>query len=146
MTRPRTNRERKRRAFLNALASGRSVTEAACHAGINWSTLYAWRQNSSSFANAWVNASLCAESALYERLELALIQRAVEGVEEPVFHKGSQVGTRKRYSDTLLLAGMRQIGGAPSTEPFVIPPRDEQADSKAPAPAASKLARAARHE
>lgn len=128
MARPRTDRERKRRTFINALASGRSVKEAADHAGIAWSTLYSWRQNSRSFATAWDCACECAEGALYERLEAALIQRAVEGVEEPLFHKGLHIGYRKRYSDTLLLAGLRQLGGyGASTKPYILPPRDEEA-------------------
>lgn len=111
MSRPRTDRERRRRAFVNCLASGRSVTEAAEHAGIAWSTLYSWRHTSQSFAAAWDRASECAEGAMYERLEAAMIQRAIEGADEPVFHNGIQIGTRRRYSDTLLLAGMRQLGG-----------------------------------
>ncbi len=128
MSRPRTERERRRRAFLNALAAGRSVTEAADHAGIAWSTLYSWRQSSAAFAAGWDRASECAEGALYERLEAALIQRAVEGVDEPVFHNGTQIGYRKRYSDALLLAGLRQLAGAygsSSSKPFVLPPPAE---------------------
>lgn len=127
MARQRTDRDRKRRTFLNAVAAGRSVGEAADQAGIPWSTLYSWRRSSRSFAFAWNNASEHSEAALYERLEAALIQRAVEGVDEPVFHNGGQIGTRKRYSDQLLLAGLRQIGGyGVSSKPYIIPPPSYQ--------------------
>jgi hypothetical protein len=34
-------------------------------------------------------------------------ERAVDGVEEPVFWKGEQVGTRRRYNDRLLMFLLR---------------------------------------
>ena len=34
-------------------------------------------------------------------------ERAIEGVEEPVFWRGEQVGTRRRYNDRLLMALLR---------------------------------------
>jgi len=137
----RSDRERRRRAFLYALAAGRSVGESAEHAGIAWATLYDWRQNSASFAAAWDRAAMRARDALADRMQTALIQRGVEGVDEPVFHAGRLVGTRKRYSDALLLAGMREMTApvpdvsrrpaAPPMRPRVIveplgPPTDEE--------------------
>lgn len=113
----RTDRERSRRTFLHALATGRSVSEAAGQAGISRATLYAWRQDSAAFSAAWDRAALRAQNALFDRMQSALIQRGIEGVDEPVFHAGRLVGTRKRYSDTLLLAGMRQVMALSPVEP-----------------------------
>ncbi len=108
---PRANpeRDRRRRAFLRALAAGQSVVAAADTAGIGWSTLYAWRRDAPKFRAAWDRAAELARGALADRFQAALIQRAVDGVDEPVFHAGRIVGTRKQYSDTLLLAGLREM-------------------------------------
>lgn len=119
----RSDRERQRRSFLHALAAGRSVSEAAGHAGIPWSTLYDWRHDSTTFAAAWDRAAARAQTALVDRMRSALIQRAVDGVDEPVFHAGRLVGTRKRYSDALLLAGLREMKPAAPRAVASSPPR-----------------------
>ena len=38
-----------------------------------------------------------------DTLEAEARRRAIEGVEEPVFHKGQRVGTVRKYSDLLLI-------------------------------------------
>ena len=38
-----------------------------------------------------------------EALEDEATRRAAEGVDEPVFHQGAQVGTIRKYSDTLAI-------------------------------------------
>ena len=119
----RTDIERRRRAFLHALGSGRSVVEAADHAGIGWSTLYAWRHNAPAFRAAWDRAAARARDALADRMRAALIERAVVGVDEPVFHNGERVGTRKRYSDLLLLAGLRETMAPAAAAADTTPPR-----------------------
>ena len=43
----------------------------------------------------------------WDRMEAELYRRAVEGVDEPVFFGGDCIGTIKRYSDQLLLAGVK---------------------------------------
>lgn len=113
----RTAATRRRRAFLHAVAAGRSVTEAADHAGIPWSTLYAWRDKSAAFETAWQRARERARTAKADRLEAALIQRAIEGLDEPVFHGGERIGSRRRYSDALLLAGLRMLASQPPSAP-----------------------------
>ena len=122
----RSETERRRRAFLHALAAGRSITEAAEHAGIPWSTLYVWRDKSAAFHAAWKRAAERARSALTDRLQAALIQRAVEGVDEPVYHDGHCVGFRKRYSDALLLAGLRELTPEPMPVPHRAAPREAE--------------------
>ena len=117
MARPRTDVGRRRRAFLHALGSGRTVIEAADQAGIAWRTLYSWRQKAAGFRAAWDRAAQFARDAIHDRMQAALIQRAVEGVDEPVFHGGERIGTRKRYSDALLLAGLRDLASEPPPLP-----------------------------
>jgi len=126
----RTDRERRRRAFLHAVAAGRSVTEAADHAGIAWRTLYTWRDKSAAFDAAWKRAAERAKSALTDRLQAALIQRAVEGVDEPVYHDGHCIGFRKRYSDALLLAGLRELTPEPPPLPYTLRAPDADAPDK----------------
>lgn len=106
--RPNPERDRRRRDFLRALAAGRSVAAAAEGASIAWSTLYAWRRDVPRFRAAWDRAAEFGAEALGDRVQSALIERAIDGVDEPVFHAGKFVGTRKRYSDALLLAMMRE--------------------------------------
>lgn len=114
----RTDTERRRRrAFLHALGAGRTIREAADHAGVAWSTLYSWRDKSAAFDAAWTRAAERAQGALADRLRAALIERAVEGVDEPVFHAGERIGTRKRYSDALLIAGLSKLAPEPPPTP-----------------------------
>ena len=40
---------------------------------------------------------------VYDELQGEAVRRAKEGWLEPVFHQGIQVGTRRRYSDRLLM-------------------------------------------
>jgi hypothetical protein len=121
MAHSRTAAERRRRAFLQAVAAGRTVTEAADHAGIPWSTLYTWRDQSAAFHAAWQRARERARTAKADRLEAALFQRAIDGIDEPVFHGGERIGSRRRYSDALLLAGLRALASekpaAPTPQP-----------------------------
>ncbi len=48
-----------------------------------------------------------AKRTFVEQLETEATRRAVEGVEEPIYHAGKMVGTRKRYSDVLLIFMMK---------------------------------------
>lgn len=108
----RRRRRDKRRlfmqAFLDALRATPIVTsavEAAMKAsrytatiGGMRKTVYRWRDRDPAFQRKW-DASL---EQGWDRAEGAAFQRGVEGVEEPVFGKGGQVGTKRVYSDKLL--------------------------------------------
>lgn len=92
-------------AFLTALALHGNKTLAAEHAGVNRTAIYEARASDPEFAAAW-------EAAMDEaadRLEAEAWRRARVGVDEPVFGSGGkgvgtvQVGTVRRYSDTLLM-------------------------------------------
>lgn len=91
----------RQRAFIEALAETGSVT-AACQR-INMSTVGAYhlkrQRGADSFAHAW-DAALAHG---VQRLTDIAMDRAIEGVPVPVFHKGEQVGERRRYNDRLMM-------------------------------------------
>lgn len=87
-----------RPAFLTAFAKHGLVIDAAKEAGIGRTTVYEERQRNEDFALRWAEI----EEWTTEEMEQEARRRAVLGVEEPVFHKGEQCGTIRRYSDTLL--------------------------------------------
>jgi len=99
----------RRAAFLRALAEGDTVPAACDRSRLKWSTLYAWRSREPVFREAWDAAARLGADALAARFEGALVERAVEGWDEPVFHAGEEVGTRRRYSDPLLMFGIREL-------------------------------------
>ena len=86
-----------------------TVAVAAERSRLKWSTLYAWRSQEPQFREAWDTAARRGADALAARFEHALVERAVEGWDEPVFHAGEVVGARKRYSDPLLMFGIRDL-------------------------------------
>jgi hypothetical protein len=114
---PEAPRDRRRQTFLRLLAAGEPVITAADAANIPRSTLYLWRRDAPRFREAWDSAAELGMGALADRFQSALVQRAVDGVDEPVFHAGKLAGYRKRYSDALLLAGLREIMGLLPLEP-----------------------------
>lgn len=90
--------ERKRQKFLETLRQTGQVREAVKAAKACDSTFYMIRQREPDFAAAW-------EEALQiglDRLQDEAIRRAIDGSEEPVFYKGQQVATVRKYSDRLL--------------------------------------------
>lgn len=96
----------KRKAFIDELRQRGSVYHAALAAGIGRRTAYRWRDEEEAFARDWDDAL---EDA-YDVLEASAYERAVEGVDEPVFHEGEICGYVRKYSDRLvpvLLNGRR---------------------------------------
>lgn len=100
--------EARQRAFLAELERTGRVVDAAHAAGLTTSTVYRLRDRSDAFAAAWDHA----RAHCYERVEEAAFERAVEGVEVPVYYRDQVVGTRRKYSDTLALAIMRRTKNA----------------------------------
>jgi len=88
----------KQRAFLQALGETSCVRDACRAAGRSSALAYRLRARSAAFAAAWDTAQEMAATVL----EQVAFQRAVIGVEEPVWYYGKQVGTRTRYSDAML--------------------------------------------
>jgi hypothetical protein len=86
------------RRFLQALGDTGCVRDACRAVGRSNTSAYRLRARSPEFAAAWDRALNMAATVL----EQTAFARAVTGVEEPVWHCGKQVGTRRRYSDSLL--------------------------------------------
>lgn len=88
----------RQRAFLRVLTETGKYQDAAKAVGLSEVAARNMRRRFPAFAEACDRA--IARSA--GTLEQAAFERAVEGVEEPVWHAGKLVGTRRRYSDALL--------------------------------------------
>lgn len=90
-------------AFLDALAATGSVSAAAQATGLSRTAVYNLRNREdeagAAFRAAWDTRLKQAVAVLAE----TAFDRAINGVEEPVFHKGEQVGTRVRHNDRLLM-------------------------------------------
>ena len=91
-----TKRARKR--FLEEFRKTANATAAAAFAGIPRSTAYDQRHRDPIFAAEWTEA----EEEAADTLEAEAQRRAVEGVLEPVFYLGQEVGHIRKYSDRLL--------------------------------------------
>jgi hypothetical protein len=86
-------------AFLKSFESIGTVAGAAKAAGIGRRTHYFWMEQDAEYAKAFEDAT---EVSL-DLLEAAARQRALLGVQEPVFYKGRIVGHVRKHSDTLLM-------------------------------------------
>lgn len=100
-------------AFLIALSRTGCVRDACRSVGISSTSAYRLRRECPDFAAGWDRALKRAMPTL----EGAAFTRAVEGWEEPVYQGGRMIGTRRRYSDSLLRLllqrGMVDDGAAP---------------------------------
>lgn len=85
-------------AFLDAIASGTTVLDAARVAGVAPSVVGRARKIDPVFAAAWRECAIIAT----EMLEAEACRRAYHGVDRPVFYKGEECGTVREYSDALL--------------------------------------------
>ena len=95
----------RQRDFIAALAETGSVDAAARAVDMAPRGAYALRREpgAESFREAWRAALDCG----VERIEDIAMERAINGVEEPVYSYGKQVGTRRRYNDRLLMFMLR---------------------------------------
>lgn len=85
--------------FLKALSETGNVAAAARMAELSRNSAYRLRSSDPDFAAGWEDAL---ETAT-DLLAAEAWRRALEGVEEPRFHKGEQQGTVTKYSDGLLM-------------------------------------------
>lgn len=86
-------------AFLEAFKATGIVTVAASRAGVTRVTVWRARKTDPEFAAAYGEAF---EDAA-DMLEAEARRRAVHGWDEPVFWKGEQVGSVRKYDSTLLI-------------------------------------------
>jgi len=95
----------RQRRFIEALADTGSV-EAACRA-VNMSTVGAYhlrrQKGAESFRKAWAAALELG----VQRIEDVAMDRALNGVEVPVYSYGKLVGSRTAYNDRLLMFMLR---------------------------------------
>jgi hypothetical protein len=66
---------------------------------------YVQRRRDEQFARTWAAAMRLAR----DHCEQVLGDRAIEGVEEPIYYRGELVGTRRRYDTRLLLAHLARL-------------------------------------
>lgn len=93
-------------ARQRALAATASVADAAREAGVSRNTVY--RRRAEPDAEAFRLAWAAALAQAFDRLADTAFDRAVNGVEQPVFWRGEQVGTRTWYNDRLLMFLLRR--------------------------------------
>lgn len=94
---------RRRALFLRALAETGCVRDACRRACISETSARRLRKRSAEFARAWDRALAKAAPTI----EQAAYERAVEGWDEVVLRDGREHSRRRRYSDTLLAAMLR---------------------------------------
>ncbi|MFA7601482.1 MAG: hypothetical protein WCY29_00615 [Novosphingobium sp.] len=97
--------EERRVRFLSRLAECGNVRASAAGCGLSPQSAYKLRRRDTLFARAWRAAVLLAR----DHSAQVLADRALDGVEEPIFYRGEQVGVRRRYDARLLLAHMARL-------------------------------------
>lgn len=92
--------------FINELRENGGFVSKACIAvGVSKQTVYNWRDADPVFKQQWDEAIEFAT----EQLEAECRRRAYEGILEPVWYQGEEVGTVRRYSDTLLIFQLKAL-------------------------------------
>ncbi|MBT3932496.1 MAG: hypothetical protein HOL07_11125 [Rhodospirillaceae bacterium] len=88
-----------RETFVRVLAETARVSDAAAESGVPLMRWYWLRDTDPVFAEAWH----AAQEAGNDTVEDEAVRRAVAGHAEPVFYQGKQVGSVRKYSDSLLM-------------------------------------------
>lgn len=103
----------KQAGFLRQLSATHSVTEAAASVGLSRQSAYRLRSRlkGQAFDLAWEVAF----HHSYDVLAHAALERALNGVEVPVFFQGEQVGSYRKYDERLTVALLHKVslGGIP---------------------------------
>jgi len=95
----------RQKEFLELLAATASVSDAARGVGMSRTSAYRLynRADAGAFRTAWDQALAAARNVL----ATTAYDRAVNGVEEIVYHQGQRVGVRWKYNDRLLMFLLR---------------------------------------
>ena len=104
--------EPRKLAFLEHLAACGNVRAACARVGMSHEAAYRLRRRDPLFARGWDAALVLARQTSAE----VLACRALDGVEEEVWHRGEFVGTRRRYDTRLLLAHMARLDALAGNE------------------------------
>jgi hypothetical protein len=99
----RAREQRRRDLFLEALATGASITAAARAAGVDRRTPYKWREGNAAFDEEWVSHMESGTDALEDEAR----RRAHDGVKRPIYHAGKRVGFVTEHSDQLMMFILR---------------------------------------
>lgn len=89
--------------FIDRLAAGASISDAARGANVSRQTAYKYREKDPLFAAAWDDAV----ETVTDEIEQEAIRRAVKGVQEDIYFKGEKVGEVTKYSDPLMTEILR---------------------------------------
>lgn len=104
----------KQAGFLRALSATHSVSAAAKSVGMSRQSAYRLRSRlkGQAFDLAWEVAF----HHSYDVLAHAALERALNGVEVPVYFQGEQVGSYRRYDERLTVALLNRftLGGNPA--------------------------------
>ncbi len=93
----------RRRAYLVSYSVTGSFARAAKDAGIDLKTGYNWRNDDSDKNKPFLAAMQTGRAMACDSVEAEIKRRGIEGVEEPVYQGGKLVGTKRVFSDTLLI-------------------------------------------
>jgi hypothetical protein len=96
--------ERKTR-FLDHLAARGNVRLACARVGLSPEAAYCLRRRDARFARGWAAALVLAREGSVQ----VLADRAIDGVEEPIYYRGELVGSRRKYDSRLLLAHIARL-------------------------------------
>jgi hypothetical protein len=98
--------------FLDHLALKGNVAASCKRVGLSREAAYRLRRRDPLFARGWAAAMVKAHDHCIE----VLADRAIEGIEEPIYHRGELVGTRRKYDNRLLLAHIARLDKAAEDE------------------------------
>ena len=98
-----TQTNAKKAAYLAAYEQIGTIRGAAEFSGVAASTHYTWLKEDEQYAADFVEAQKASSLVLEEEAR----RRAIFGWDEPVYQNGCQVGTKRKYSDTLLIFLMK---------------------------------------
>lgn len=97
---PRRWSKAKERLFLTTLSETCNVTRAAAEAGIGLATAYKRKRSHAAFRAGWSEAI----GAAYQRLELELLDRALNGTEKVVTRRDGSEERMIEYSNAMALS------------------------------------------
>ncbi len=103
--------------FFAALENGHPVRAACDAAGYVRSCVYVWRKEDAAFAERWAGAIEIAAELCEEEAD----RRGRDGYDEPVFFRGEQVSSKRKYSDALLLARLKALKPDQYRERITVP-------------------------
>lgn len=104
--------------FLDTLGATCNIAASARACGFSTSTIDRHRKKDASFRANVRRALTCG----FKKLEMAMLERAIHGVKEDVWHAGKIVGSKIVYSDQIglrLLALHRDSVETPEREPEI---------------------------